>query len=417
VSVQWITADVFDGLAQLEDASVDLVVTSPPFLALRSYLPTDHPDKEKEIGSETTPAEFIDTMLRVVAELRRVLAPHGSICIEIGDTYAGSGGAGGDYKPGGWRAGQPGADGSMKHERKHKVEGWGPFRDDFKGGGPGGDGWPLAKSKALIPQLLEVALAYGINPLTGAESPAGRWRIRNVVTWARPNPPVGALGDKWRPATSDVIVACVSGKRYWDDLATRKDTNNSHATSRASLNRSGVGYHTGDDTGSSAPISDTSRGAPLLDYWVIPPTGYPGSHYAVMADDLVVPLVQAMLPPKVCRTCGEPSRRIVDTETVGERRKGEWMGNGSRGAGGDSLGGPEALRHIGALSRSLGWTDCGHDDYRPPVILDPFAGSGTTLAVALGHNPDATAIGIDLDERNEMLARDRVGPLLWAVTG
>src|SRR5690606_20877768 len=117
---------------------------------------------------------------------------------------------------------QPGADGSMKHERKHKVEGWGPFRDDFKGGGPGGDGWPLAKSKALIPQLLEVALAYGINPLTGAESPAGRWRIRNVVTWARPNPPVGALGDKWRPATSDVIVACVSEKRYWDDLATRR---------------------------------------------------------------------------------------------------------------------------------------------------------------------------------------------------
>src|SRR5690606_40932351 len=66
---------------------------------------------------------------------------------------------------------------------------------------------------------------------------------------------------------------------------------------------------------------------------------------------------------------------------------------------------------------TMGWTDCGHDDYRGPVILDPFAGSGTTLAVALGHNPDALAIGIDLDERNELLARDRVGPLLWAVTG
>src|SRR5690606_352759 len=67
-----------------------------------------------------------------------------------------------------------------------------------------------------------LALAYGINPLTGTESPAGRWRIRNVVTWCRPNPPVGALGDKWRPATSDVVVACTSDKRYWDDIATRR---------------------------------------------------------------------------------------------------------------------------------------------------------------------------------------------------
>src|SRR5690606_36360923 len=79
MSVLWITADVFDGLARLDDASVDLVVTSPPFLALRSYLPADHPDKEKEIGSEANPAAFIDVMLAATAELRRVLAPHGSI--------------------------------------------------------------------------------------------------------------------------------------------------------------------------------------------------------------------------------------------------------------------------------------------------------------------------------------------------
>lgn len=50
--ISWLTMDVFDGLATLPDKSVDLVITSPPFLALRSYLPADHPDKQKEIGSE-----------------------------------------------------------------------------------------------------------------------------------------------------------------------------------------------------------------------------------------------------------------------------------------------------------------------------------------------------------------------------
>jgi DNA modification methylase len=44
-------------------------------------------------------------------------------------------------------------------------------------------------------------------------------------------------------------------------------------------------------------------------------------------------------------------------------------------------------------------------------VLDPFAGSGTTLAVAQGHGRDA--IGIDLDDRNLELARQRVGPMFF----
>jgi DNA modification methylase len=62
---------------------------------------------------------------------------------------------------------------------------------------------------------------------------------------------------------------------------------------------------------------------------------------------------------------------------------------------------------------TLGWSDCGHDDWRPGCVLDPFAGSGTTLAVATGHGRDA--IGIDLDERNAELALDRVGPMFLTV--
>jgi site-specific DNA-methyltransferase (cytosine-N4-specific) len=117
MTARFIVADVFAGLATLETGSVDLVITSPPFLALRSYLPADHPDKGKEIGSEATPSEFIDVLLRVTEELRRVLAPHGSICVELGDTYAGSGGAGGDYGENGWRQHQEAFGGSGRLAR------------------------------------------------------------------------------------------------------------------------------------------------------------------------------------------------------------------------------------------------------------------------------------------------------------
>lgn len=63
-----------------------------------------------------------------------------------------------------------------------------------------------------------------------------------------------------------------------------------------------------------------------------------------------------------------------------------------------------------ATTTTTGWSDCGHDDYRPGVVLDPFAGSGTTLAVATGMGRDA--IGIDMDARNADLAVERCGMFL-----
>ena len=70
----------------------------------------------------------------------------------------------------------------------------------------GKDGWPADKSLALIPETFRFALAYGFNPHTGRTTTP--WRIRNVIRWVRPNPPVGALGDKFRPATSEMVVFC-----------------------------------------------------------------------------------------------------------------------------------------------------------------------------------------------------------------
>lgn len=430
MTARWITADVFDGLATLEDGSVDLVVSSPPFLALRSYLPADHPDKSREIGSESTPAEFLDVMLRVTAELRRVLAPHGSICIELGDTYAGSGGGGGDYLPGGMREGQQQFAGSEASMRESNAAHWraknawraNTLEDDrepvggrAKRSGRSVDAWPLSKSKTLIPELYRIALAYGLNPLTGQASPAGQWRVRNTVTWARPNPPVGALGDKWRPATSDLVIACTSGKRYWDDLATRKPFEEIKDKRYRTTNGPKQGADPAEvlTANYSQRVPGNASGAPLLDYWEIPPTGYSGSHYAVFPEALVVPCVKAMCPERVCRTCGAPSRRIVESErhqpvstgaSMTARQQGDKHGTtplSAFGSGGAST------------YETAGWSDCGHDDWRPGLVLDPFAGSGTTLAVATGHGHDA--IGIDLDQRNAELALERVGPFLLEV--
>ena len=400
--------DVFDVMATLPDNSVDLVLTSPPFLALRSYLPADHPDKAKEIGSEPTPAEFIDTLLALTAEWDRVLAPHGSICVELGDTYSGSGGAGGDYNEGGLREGQGKFDGS--NHRRGKIV------DHDSGRRNPREGWPLAKSMCGIPHLYHLSLAYGRNILTGEESPAGMWRVRNVVAWCRPNPPVGALGDKFRPATSYLTIATNAKDRYFDLDAVRHPAD--PANKRPSvLKREGIAGRTDQVMNPLGPdgqrIISNPAGAPPLDWWEIPTKGYSGSHYAVFPPALLEKPLKSMCPMQVCTVCGEPRRRIVGEPTYVTGDGVEHPGDEAwrHGRGGDVAGmGSTAPTSLTRQVETLGFTDCGHDDYRRGVVLDPFAGSGTTLAVATGLGRDA--IGIDIDERNADLARERVGMFL-----
>jgi len=269
LTARYIVGDVLDTLRTLPDASVDLVFTSPPFLALRSYLPADHPLKSKEIGSEPTPGEFIDVLLDVTEELARVLAPHGSLCFELGDTYSGSGGAGGDYTENGLRAAQPAFSGSAYARRvEATMERTGPGRTTASR-----QGWPLDKSLCLIPELYRLSLAYGQNLLTGRLTDP--WRVRNVVRWHRPNPPVGALGDKFRPATSDVVVACKSRTRYFDLDAVRNGP--SERTDEKSMS-SPKDFAANRDGQRGMPTSapQNPAGAPPLDTWIIPTAPYRG---------------------------------------------------------------------------------------------------------------------------------------------
>lgn len=416
----YLVGDVRAALATIPDGSIDLVLTSPPFLALRAYLPADHPDKALEIGSEPTPAAFLATLLGLTAEWRRVLAPHGSICVELGDTYAGSGGSGGDYLDGGPRAGQNGFTGSARRDRAVQPRQW----------AGGGDDWPLPKSLCMIPEAYRMALAYGRCPFTGIESPAGRWRVRNVVRWCRPNPTVGALGDKVRPATSDMVIACTSSIRWFDLDAVRTPADAVKDQRPRTTNGPRQGADPRDVQGAnySARVPSHPVSAPPLDHWwidddvldqdawLVPTEGYRGSHYATWPRKLLDRPILSMCPQRVCTTCGEPSRRIVERDG-GAAARGRPVAatGGGREAKAGRLTVHEATgRHLATSpTRTVGWSDCGHDTWRNGIVLDPFAGSGTTLAVATGHGRDA--IGIDLDARNVDLARERVGMFLTDV--
>lgn len=344
--------------------SVDLLATSPPFLGLRSYLDDDDPAKADEIGMEPSPAEFLEELLLLTDEWARVLTLGGSIAVELGDSSADTGGSGGDYNEGGMREGQPTFAGSAAAARgrrdtdigRNKVGG-----DERPGGHHlGGDGWPLGKSLCFIPQLYGASLAYGRNLLTGEAHT--RWRVRNVVTWCRTNPTPGAQGDKFRRGTSDIVIACLHRARHWDvsdllepyaDSPGNRYPRKISATD-AERRPGGSMEMSGDNRITAEYDPADSDGVVPLDWWVVPANG----------------------PKRSPVRSGEVEHYATWPETIPNR-----------------------------LIRAM----C------PPhgLVLDPFSGSGTTLAAAQGLG--RRGLGFDLDRNNAILAREQVGMFLEVI--
>ncbi|MBK6857449.1 MAG: hypothetical protein IPG97_13125 [Microthrixaceae bacterium] len=130
--------------------------------------------------------------------------------------------------------------------------------------------------------------------------------------------------------------------------------------------------------------------------------------------------IKSMVPAKVCTVCGAPSERITSepeyVSTTGGRvvnhfdgdRKGESV-NAWEVDGGNP-------GHVVRSTTTIGWSECECPDdgtkWRPGVVLDPFAGSGTTLMVA--NELERDAVGFDIDARNATLARQRVDKFMFA---
>ena len=83
-----INRDALLALRELPDESVYCCVTSPPYYALRDY------GLDAQIGQEETPEQYIEKLVCVFRELRRVLRSDGTFWLNIADTYCGTGSKG-----------------------------------------------------------------------------------------------------------------------------------------------------------------------------------------------------------------------------------------------------------------------------------------------------------------------------------
>lgn len=401
------TGDALAVLKTLPSESVHCVVTSPPYWGLRDY------GVSGQIGLERTPEEYVERLVEVFREARRVLRKDGTLWLNLGDSYNGRGGAGGDYNPSGLRDGQP--------------------------------RYPGRKARALKPKDL-----VGIPWMVAFALRADGWWLRDDVIWAKGT----SVGMRWgnpmpesaqdRPARAHeyVFMLAKSEQYYYDDDAVSEpalsgDPNppmgsasvragtlfpHPHALARK-MAKVPSGWDT--DPGSHGSFHREGRSSAsryrepkrdpsgmtgkLRDVWAIPPQPFPEAHFATFPEALVKPCILAGTSEfGCCSVCGAPYERLV------ERKKSRVEGRRSKAYN------PGAVRRldlperpggfVGASAATVGWRstcDC-NAEVMPCTVLDPFGGSGTVSLVA--KRIGRSSIYIDLNPRYCEMAVRRCGP-------
>jgi DNA modification methylase len=237
-------------------------VTSPPYYGLRDY------GHEGQIGLEETPEEYIKAMVEVFRCVWDVLEDDGTLWLNIGDSYAGSG-------KGQWKDGE--------HDpKKAKTDGMKMAIQK-----PSNIG---CKPKDLIgiPWMMAFALR------------ADGWYLRQDIIWHKPNPMPESVQDRCTKSHEYIFLMSKSQKYFYDaDAIKEKST---HAGEQRSFNspkkaeRNVEGkISTGNESPDAMPI-EVAEYKNKRSVWSVSPKPYAGAHFAVFPQELIEPCILAGAP-------------------------------------------------------------------------------------------------------------------------
>jgi DNA modification methylase len=232
-------------------------VTSPPYFGLRDY------GHDGQIGLEQTPEDYIAAMVEVFRCVRDVLVEDGTLWLNIGDSYNGSGGNHKEHHKN--DSGFQGQIGAKNHQgRGNNVNGLKP------------------KDLIGIPWMLAFALR------------ADGWYLRQDIIWHKPNPMPESVRDRCTKAHEYVFLLSKSPKYYFDNNAIKEKA---HTTDNSNRNR--------DESRLNNTPGRTRMGGLKTNHyemknkrsvWSVTTKPYKGAHFAVFPPELITPCVLAGAP-------------------------------------------------------------------------------------------------------------------------
>jgi len=393
----------------MPDESVQCCVTSPPYWGLRDY------GVDGQLGLESTPEEFVASMVEVFTEVRRVLRADGTCWLNLGDSYN-TRQRGSDK---GWDKSRLSNPNRVQKAQRASLR---PRRQ-----------LDSCKPKDLIGIPWMVAFALR----------ADGWYLRRDIIWAKANPMPESVQDRPTSSHEYLFLLTKSARYFYDAEAIREPATFAGPNgAQHSPHSQGFGRRTreeekerqeqqslGRNKRSVWDIPEEAWGQFLkwlgeqpqekLDVWRIATRPYPEAHFATFPPDLVEPCILAGTPTKACGECGAPWERQVEVHRGGPSTRSERSAAGGRESGhrlSGGLGQTPTGKTGGSDTRGMpsssihtrGWKPtCEHDDDSGhAVVLDPFAGAATTGLVAARQNRDF--IGIELNPEYVELGRTRI---------
>jgi len=380
--VRIIVDDTLRGMATIAPGTVHCCVTSPPYWGLRDY------GVDGQIGLEATPQAYIERMVEVARGVRRVLRDDGTFWLNVGDSYAGSWGA---QSRGPTTPGTLEGSGDVAARQISAAARLGAGTGSLKRT-PG----LKAKDLGMIPWRLAIALQDD------------GWWIRSVVVWAKKSPMPESIADRPTSAWEPIFLLAKSERYFYDAEAVRQpDKGLDHRrTVLTPPDCSGNG-HLPTHRGIRSSDGRDGLGANLRNVWHLAHEPYAEAHFATFPTEIPRRAIKAGTSERgCCPACGAPWRRVVAREKLTRERPNAL----TKRDGDEGTGNHCANTVAGVATRTTGWEPtcpCPPAEPVPCMVLDPFLGSGTTIAVAreLGRH----GVGCELNPEYAALARIRIG--------
>ena len=253
MNIKILQGNCIETLQKLDDKSINTCITSPPYWGLRNYN-----DEEKQLGMEDTPEEFVDNLVKVFREVKRVLRDDGTVWLNLGDSYS-SGGR------------TTTTNQSLRGDKDYGVTRPKPSKG--------------IKPKDLIGIPWRVALALQQDG----------WYLRQDIIWHKPNPMPESVKDRCTKAHEYIFLLSKNVKYYFDNEAIKEDAKFPEGPNSAHKIRKGC-----DDpkmktrTGLHKIGANPKRNKRSV--WTITTKPFKGAHFATFPKDLIEPCVLAGCP-------------------------------------------------------------------------------------------------------------------------
>ena len=261
---QLIQGDCLNILKTLSDKSINCCVTSPPYYGLRDY------GVAGQVGLEDTPDEYVNKLVEIFREVRRVLRDDGTLWMNLGDSYCGTGSKGEWVDPK-----NPNGRNGQSISKTQKIAGY--------------------KSKDLIGIPWMVAFALR----------ADGWYLRSDIIWSKPNPMPESVQDRPTKAHEYIFLLSKSQSYYYDNEAIKESAVNGDPTQlrggKGVVGSVNGGLRKQDDLGNRRYTGFNARYEPLQKrnkrtVWTVTTKPYAEAHFATYPPDLIQPCVLAGCP-------------------------------------------------------------------------------------------------------------------------